>query len=32
MYSIGFYDGHVDYKFIDTRYTRGPGWNIRPGH
>lgn len=32
MYTIGFYDGHVDYKFIDTRYTRGPGWNIRPSH
>lgn len=30
-YSIGFYDGHADYQFIDTRFTHGPGWNIRPG-
>jgi len=31
MYTMGFYDGHADYKFIDTRYTRGQNWNIRPG-
>lgn len=31
MYSMGFYDGHAEYRFIDTRYTRGPGWNVRPG-
>jgi len=30
-YDMAFYDGHADYKFIDTRYTRGPNWNIRPG-
>ncbi len=30
-YSMAFLDGHADFKFIDTRYTRGPGWNIRPG-
>lgn len=30
-YSMGFMDGHADYKFIDTRYTRGPSWNVRPG-
>jgi prepilin-type N-terminal cleavage/methylation domain-containing protein len=30
-YAMGFYDGHADYKFIDTRYTRGANWNIRPG-
>jgi prepilin-type N-terminal cleavage/methylation domain-containing protein len=31
MYSMGFLDGHADYRFIDTRFSRGPGWNIRPG-
>jgi prepilin-type N-terminal cleavage/methylation domain-containing protein len=30
MYSAGFYDGHSEYKFFDTRFTRGPGYNIRP--
>jgi prepilin-type N-terminal cleavage/methylation domain-containing protein len=30
-YVTGFYDGHASYTFHDTRYTRGPGWNIRPG-
>ena len=27
MYSMGFYDGHSEYRHIDTRYTSGPGWN-----
>ncbi|HVP09948.1 MAG TPA: prepilin-type N-terminal cleavage/methylation domain-containing protein [Phycisphaerae bacterium] len=31
VYSAGFFDGHSDYRFYDTRYTRGPGYNIRPG-
>jgi prepilin-type N-terminal cleavage/methylation domain-containing protein len=30
-YSAAFYDGHTEYRFFDTRYTRGPGYNIRPG-
>ncbi len=30
-YSMAFLDGHSEYRFIDTRYTRGSGWNIRPG-
>jgi prepilin-type N-terminal cleavage/methylation domain-containing protein len=31
MYSAAFYDGHTEYRFFDTRFTRGPGYNIRPG-
>jgi hypothetical protein len=31
VYSAAFMDGHADYRFFDTRYTRGPGYNIRPG-
>jgi prepilin-type N-terminal cleavage/methylation domain-containing protein len=31
MYSAAFYDGHSEYRYFDTRYTRGPGYNIRPG-
>jgi hypothetical protein len=30
-YCLGFLDGHADYMFIDTRYSRGPGYNIWPG-
>ncbi len=30
-YSMGFMDGHAEFKFADTRFTRGEGWNIRPG-
>jgi prepilin-type N-terminal cleavage/methylation domain-containing protein len=30
-YSAAFYDGHTEYRFFDTRYSRGPGFNIRPG-
>ncbi len=29
-YSVGMLDGHVEYRFCDMRYTRGPGWNIWP--
>ncbi len=31
VYSAAFLDGHAEYRFFDTRYTRGPGYNIRPG-
>ena len=30
-YTMGFLDGHSEYKFFDTRYTRGPGINTWPG-
>jgi len=30
-YSMGFLDGHATHQYIDTRFSRGPGWNIRPG-
>jgi len=30
-YTVGFYDGHAEFRYIDTRYTRGPGWNTWPG-
>lgn len=30
-YSMGFLDGHAAHQYIDTRFSRGPGWNIRPG-
>jgi len=31
VYSACFLDGHADYRYFDTRYTRGSGYNIRPG-
>jgi len=27
-YSVGFLDGHAEYKFIDTRAYCGPGWEV----
>jgi len=30
MYSVGFYDGHAEYRFFDTRYTTGPGYDLWP--
>ena len=30
MYSVGFMDGHAEYKHLDTRYVDGPGWTVRP--
>jgi hypothetical protein len=30
MYCVGFYDGHAEYRFIDTRYTTGSGYDIWP--
>ena len=30
MYSMGFYDGHAEYRYIDTRYSNGPGYDIWP--
>jgi prepilin-type N-terminal cleavage/methylation domain-containing protein len=30
MYAVGFYDGHAEYRYIDTRYSSGPGYNIWP--
>jgi hypothetical protein len=30
MYAMGFYDGHAEYRFIDTRYTSGAGYDIWP--
>lgn len=27
-WSVAFADGHVEYKFFDTRYTYGPSWTI----
>ena len=29
-YSIGFYGGHAEFRYHDTRYTRGPGLNTWP--
>lgn len=29
-YSMAFLDGHADYRFIDTRFTDGPGYNTWP--
>jgi hypothetical protein len=29
-YTMGFYDGHADYRYIDTRYSNGPGYDIWP--
>ena len=31
VFTAAFMDGHVDYRYFDTRFTRGPGYNIRPG-
>jgi type II secretory pathway pseudopilin PulG len=30
MYSMGFYDGHAEYRRIDTRYSSGAGYDIWP--
>jgi prepilin-type N-terminal cleavage/methylation domain-containing protein len=32
MYTIGFYDGHAEYRYYDTRYTRAPGIQTWPGN
>ncbi len=29
-YVTGFYDGHAEHLFVDTRYTSGPGWDTWP--
>ena len=29
-YSMAFLDGHAEYRFIDTRFTDGPGYNSWP--
>ena len=29
-YTMGFLDGHVEYRFIDTRFTRNEGYNTWP--
>jgi prepilin-type N-terminal cleavage/methylation domain-containing protein len=29
-YSMGFYDGHAEYRYLDTRYSSGPGYNTWP--
>lgn len=29
-YSIGFYDGHAEYRFIDTRFSSGSGYETWP--
>jgi hypothetical protein len=30
MYSMGFYDGHAEYRYLDTRYSSGPGYDTWP--
>jgi prepilin-type N-terminal cleavage/methylation domain-containing protein len=30
MYTMGFYDGHAEYRVLDTRYSNGPGYNTWP--
>jgi prepilin-type N-terminal cleavage/methylation domain-containing protein/prepilin-type processing-associated H-X9-DG protein len=30
VYNIGFYDGHAEYRYLDTRYSNGPGFNLWP--
>jgi hypothetical protein len=30
MYTMGFYDGHAEYRYVDTRYSNGPGYDIWP--
>lgn len=29
-YSVGFFDGHAEHRFVDTRYSRGPGYETWP--
>ncbi|HPF39331.1 MAG TPA: prepilin-type N-terminal cleavage/methylation domain-containing protein [Phycisphaerae bacterium] len=29
-YSVGFFDGHAAHRFIDTRYSSGPGYETWP--
>ncbi len=29
-YSMAMWDGHAEYRFVDTRYCRGPGYSIWP--
>lgn len=29
-YSMGFLDGHAEYRFLDTRYSDGPGYTTWP--
>jgi len=29
-YSLGFFDGHAEYRFVDTRFIRGVGYNFWP--
>lgn len=29
-YSLGFFDGHAEHKYVDTRYCRGPGYDFWP--
>lgn len=29
-YSVGFFDGHAEHRFIDTRYSRGAGYETWP--
>lgn len=28
QYSMSFLDGHAEYRYLDTRYSRGPGYDI----
>jgi hypothetical protein len=30
MFSVGFLDGHAEYRQLDTRYVDGPGWTVWP--
>jgi prepilin-type N-terminal cleavage/methylation domain-containing protein len=30
MYTMGFYDGHAEYRYIDTRFSSGAGYNTYP--
>jgi prepilin-type N-terminal cleavage/methylation domain-containing protein len=29
-YTMGFYDGHAEYRYIDTRFSKGAGYNTWP--
>jgi prepilin-type N-terminal cleavage/methylation domain-containing protein len=29
-YTMGFYDGHAEYRYLDTRYSSGVGYNTWP--
>jgi len=29
-YNVGFFDGHVEYRFVDTRFSRGAGYDTWP--